>query len=114
MSNLKTTLGEIYDHNPYDLEPGVWNGFYKLTKALKTDDRNTVVSLRQILEICGVDDAFWALQLISEECYLELSYCCNQKRHEVENHADYNGIPCDSRSLKNRIENRFMLDWISK
>jgi len=60
---MKTTLGKIKSFNP--CVPG-WK---KLCKSLGTTNLDTEVSILQILEINGVEDAFWALRTQEYEDY---------------------------------------------
>lgn len=56
MPNITTILGAIKYHNPCEY------GWKKLCKTLGTTDPETEVTLSQILDSNGVQDAFWALR----------------------------------------------------
>jgi len=69
MPNLKTTLGAILKHGPCGLRHGDNCGWDKLTAGLGTRCLETEVTIKQILEINGVQDAFWALRCWDCEKY---------------------------------------------
>ena len=50
---MKTTLRELRKYNLHGLD--------KLMKSLGTEDLDTEVSILEILNICGIEDASWAL-----------------------------------------------------
>lgn len=54
---IETTLKEIRSYDPCE------GGWRKLLTGLgKTRADDTVVTLRQIIDICGIDDALWCLR----------------------------------------------------
>ena len=65
---MKTTLKEIWSHNPYCKNDDT--GWGLLIKNLGTSDLSTEVSLIQILESNGIKDAVWALR-----CFDYFDYC---------------------------------------
>ena len=61
---MKTTLGEIWSHNPCGKEKGSNQGWDKLTTYLGTSDLDTQVSFEQILKSNGILNAVWALRVL--------------------------------------------------
>ena len=82
MSNppkLWTTLNEILTHGPCGQEPdddGKLSGFLLLKKNLGEDyGDNTPITLTQILEFNGVEDAIWALRCGMDERFARHLAC---------------------------------------
>ena len=63
---MKTTLGEIKKHSPHGQGETDEHGWRRLCKYLGTSKLSTVVTLEQILESNGLDDAIWALRAFPE------------------------------------------------
>ena len=66
MTKFTTTLKEIRKHNPCP------EGWKTLLRGLGTTDLDTKVTLLEILEINGVKDAFWALEIFKFKDYYML------------------------------------------
>ncbi len=85
---MKTTLNEIRKHSPCGIrknEDGSLSGLLKLMHTLgktKTDD--APVSILQILDSNGLDDALWCLRAVQghdKEIRLYMVWCARQIQH---------------------------------
>lgn len=77
---MKTTLRKIKGFNP-----GA-SGWKKLCEGLGTTDLDTEVTILQILEINGVEDAYWALRTQEYKDYcLILAHVAESVLHFYEN-----------------------------
>ena len=61
-------------------------GYEKMAKALGGDKRygmDTPIPLDKILEVCGFDDALWALQIVIEPVEKEIKLACDYASHAL-------------------------------
>lgn len=85
---MKTTLNQIREHGPCGIKPnadGTLSGLRKLMHTLgKTTTDDEPVSIVQILESNGLDDALWCLRAVKgcdKEIRLFAVWCARQVEH---------------------------------
>ena len=67
-----TTLAEIKKHDPYE---SVWKKLLKNLGGIRKYGKDTPLTLLQILDSNGLDDALWALRAFGDKRFARLLVC---------------------------------------